>query len=127
MDAEDFEFAVATIILLRRVRERSFKRKLRKQWVRAIKEKEEMQKGKTFIIQTLAFITSAKVSSSLKLNLFVFLMFMIFFQLMNAILKIFNMFNKSNYLFTSTRLLQSLSLYIKMVFQVKTNKMLEIQ
>ena len=127
MDAEDFEFAVATIILLRRVRERSFKRKLRKQWVRAIKEKEEMQKGKTFIIQTLAFITSAEVSSSLKLNLFVFLMFMIFFQLMNAILKIFNMFNKSNYLFTSTRLLQSLSLYIKMVFQVKTNKMLEIQ
>ena len=127
MDAEDFEFAVATIILLRRVRERSFKRKLRKQWVRAIKEKEEMQNGKTFIIQTLAFITSAKVSSSLKLNLFVFLMFMIFFQLMNAILKIFNMFNKSNYLFTSTRLLQSPSLYIKMVFQVKTNKMLEIQ
>ena len=127
MNAEDFEFAVATIILLRRVRERSFKRKLRKQWVRAIKEKEEMQNGKTFIIQTLAFITSAKVSSSLKLNLFVFLMFMIFFQLMNAILKIFNMFNKSNYLFTSTRLLQSPSLYIKMVFQVKTNKMLEIQ
>ena len=36
MDAEDFELAVAVIILLRRVRRKMFKRTLRKQWVCAI-------------------------------------------------------------------------------------------
>ena len=36
MDVEDFELAATAIILLRRVRKRRFKRKLRKQWVRAI-------------------------------------------------------------------------------------------
>ena len=36
MDAEDFELIVTGIILLRRVRKRRFKRKPRKQWVRAI-------------------------------------------------------------------------------------------
>ena len=42
MDAEDFELAVAAIILLRRVRKRRFKRKLGKQWVCAeFKEREE--------------------------------------------------------------------------------------
>ena len=35
MDAEDFKLAVTAIILLRRVRKRKFKRKPRKQWVRA--------------------------------------------------------------------------------------------
>ena len=35
MDAEDFELTVTGIILLRRVRKRRFKRKPRKQWVRA--------------------------------------------------------------------------------------------
>ena len=36
MNAEGFELAVATIILLRRVWRKRFKRKNRKQWVRAI-------------------------------------------------------------------------------------------
>ena len=36
MNAEGFELAVATIILLRRVWKKRFKRKNRKQWVRAI-------------------------------------------------------------------------------------------
>ena len=45
------------------------------------------------------FTTSAEVSSSLKLHLFVFLMFINFFQIMTVVLKIFNIFNKSNYLF----------------------------
>ena len=42
MDAEDFELAVTAIILLQRVREKNFKRKSRKQCVRAIiKDREE--------------------------------------------------------------------------------------
>ena len=42
MDTENFELAVTATILLRRVRERRFKRKPRKQWVRTIfKEREE--------------------------------------------------------------------------------------
>lgn len=50
MNAEDFELAVAAIILLQRVRERKFKRKPRKQCVRAkFKErKEEGGKRKNF-------------------------------------------------------------------------------
>ena len=50
MDAVDFEWAVAAIILLQRVRERKFKRKPRKQCVRAkFKErKEEGGKRKNF-------------------------------------------------------------------------------
>ena len=65
MDAEDFELAVTAI-----VRERSFKQKPRKQCVRAIfKEREEkVAKQENFIIQTLLFMTSGKVSSSLQLN-----------------------------------------------------------
>ena len=39
-----------------------------------------------------------KVSSSLKLHIFAFPMFMNFFQLMNVIWKIFNIFIKSDYL-----------------------------
>ena len=42
MDVEDFELAVTGIILLRRVRKR-FKRKPKKQWVRAIFK--EWEKG----------------------------------------------------------------------------------
>ena len=42
MDIEDFELAVTAVILLLKVMKRRFKRKPRKQWVRAIfKEREE--------------------------------------------------------------------------------------
>ena len=57
MDAEDFELTVTAIILLRRIRKRRFKRKHRKQWVRAVfKEREEKgAKREDFIIQILVF------------------------------------------------------------------------
>ena len=91
MDPEDFELAAAAIILLGRIRKRRFKTKPRKQWVRAIIKEREEKSGKTFIIKTLVFFL-LQFTILLKLQLLVFTMFMIFFQLMNVI------FNTSNYL-----------------------------
>ena len=99
MNAEGFELAVATIILLRRVWKKRFKRKNRKQWVRAIfnERKEKIAKWENHTNIGI-FLQLLLVSSFLKLHLFVFPMFMDFFQTMNVNLKISNIFNKSNYL-----------------------------
>ena len=61
--------------------------------------RERGKTGKLLLYKHWCFFTaSAKFSSSLKLHLFVFPNFMIFFQFVNVILNIFNIFNKSNYL-----------------------------
>ena len=81
--AEDFKLAVAAIILLPRVTKRRFKRKSKNQSVRGeFKEREEEDaKRKNFYLTIILLLqTSAKVLSSLKLHLFIFPMFMTFFQ-----------------------------------------------
>ena len=93
MDTEGFELDVIAIILLRRVRKRRFKKTLENNgFVLYLKRgNRKMQNRKTFIIQILVFFTiSIKFSPSLKLHLFVFPMFMNFFQLKNDVLKIFS-------------------------------------
>ena len=81
MDAEDFELAVAVIILLRELGGKCLKEHLENNgfalYLKIGKENVHIfnLSGKTLIIKVLAFFpTCAKASSSLRLHLFVFLL-----------------------------------------------------
>ena len=85
MDAEVFGLTVTTIILQRRVRKRRFKRKPRKQWVRAqFKDREEKGAKWEHLYHTnfVVFLKLLLKYHHLLKYLFFFPMFMIFFRLM---------------------------------------------
>ena len=82
MDTEDFALTVTAVILLRRVRKRRFKKNLESHGFALY-----LKGGRGYF-----FTTSAEVSSSLKLHLFVFPMFINFFQMMDCYFKNFQYF-----------------------------------